>query len=83
VGLIQRIIEASGIPTVSISLNLAISRKVKPPRALYPGFSLGHPLGKPHDRQLQIRVLRDALSLLEMDLEPGTVVVRSYEGGDA
>jgi D-proline reductase (dithiol) PrdB len=81
--LIQRLIEEGGIPTVSISLNLAITRKVKPPRALYPGFSLGHPLGSPHDRELQIRVLRDALGLLEMDLEPGSVVVRSYERGDA
>jgi len=36
--LIQRIIEEEGIATVSVSLNLAITKKVKPPRALYPGF---------------------------------------------
>ncbi|MGD8924868.1 MAG: selenoprotein B, partial [Syntrophobacterales bacterium] len=67
-----------GISTISISLNLAITKKVKPPRALYPGFSLGHPLGRAHDSEIQTRVLRDALQLLETDLEPGTVVVRSY-----
>jgi D-proline reductase (dithiol) PrdB len=78
VGLIQRILEERGISTVSISLNLAITKKVKPPRALYPGFSLGHPLGRPHDRDIQLRVLQDALGLLEMDLEPGSVVVKSY-----
>jgi hypothetical protein len=78
VGLIQRIIEEKGISTVSISLNLAITKKVKPPRALYPGFSLGHPLGRAHDRDIQLRVLQDALGLLEMDLEPGSVVVKSY-----
>ena len=77
-GLIQRIIEEQGISTVSISLNLAITKKVKPPRALYPGFGLGHPMGQAHDRQTQIQVLRDSLSLLEMELEPGSVVVRSY-----
>ncbi len=77
-GLIQRILEERGISTVSISLNLAITKKVKPPRALYPGFSLGHPLGRPHDRDIQLRVLQDALGLLEMDLEPGSVVVKSY-----
>jgi D-proline reductase (dithiol) PrdB len=77
--LIQRIIEEQGISTVSISLNLAITRKVKPPRALYPGFSLGHPLGRAHDEEIQTQVLDDALKLLEMDLEPGSVVVRSYE----
>ena len=65
--------------TVSIALNLAIAKKVMPPRALYPGFSLGHPLGRARDREIQIRVLRDALSLLEMDLEPGSVVIRSYD----
>ena len=77
-GLIQRIIEEEGIATVSISLNLAITKKVKPPRSLYPGFGLGHPLGEAHNPELQLRVLRDALSLLEMDLEPGSIVLRSY-----
>jgi len=78
VGLIQRIFEERGISTVSISLNLAITKKVKPPRALYPGFSLGHPLGRANDRKLQVRVLRDALLLLEEDLQPGEVVIKSY-----
>ncbi|MCG6917148.1 MAG: hypothetical protein LJE89_06330 [Deltaproteobacteria bacterium] len=77
-GLIQRILEERGISTVSISLNLAITKKVKPPRVLYPGFSLGHPLGRAHDREIQLRVLQDALGLLEMDLQPGEVVIRSY-----
>ena len=63
---------------MSISLNLAITKKVKPPRALYPGFALGHPLGRAHDREIQLRVLRDALQLLETDLEPGGVVIKSY-----
>jgi D-proline reductase (dithiol) PrdB len=76
--LIQRIIEEQGIATVSISLNLAITRKVKPPRALYPGFGLGHPMGEAHNPELQLQVLRDALGLLEVDLEPGSVVIRSY-----
>ena len=78
--MIQRIIEEQGIATVSISLNLAITKKVKPPRALYPGFGLGHPMGAAHNPELQLQVLRDALGLLEMDLEPGSVVIRSYSG---
>jgi hypothetical protein len=78
VGLIQRILEERAISTVSISLNLAITKKVKPPRALYPGFSLGHPLGRAQDRDIQLQVLRDALELLEMDLEPGEIVIKSY-----
>ena len=63
---------------MSISLNLAITKKVKPPRALYPSFSLGHPMGRAHDSDLQTRVLNDALHVLEMDLEPGSVVIKSY-----
>jgi hypothetical protein len=78
VGLIQRLVEEEGIATVSISLNLAITRKVKPPRALYPGFGLGHPMGEAHNPGLQLQVLRDALGLLEADLEPGSVVIKSY-----
>lgn len=77
-GLIQRVVEDRGFSTVSISLNLAITKKIKPPRALYPGFSLGHPLGQAHKRDLQVRVLRDALQLLEEDLEPGEIVIRPY-----
>jgi hypothetical protein len=76
--LIQRLVEEEGIATVSISLNLAITRKVKPPRALYPGFGLGHPMGEAHNPGLQLQVLRDALGLLEADLEPGSVVIKSY-----
>jgi D-proline reductase (dithiol) PrdB len=76
--LIQRIFEEQGVSTVSISLNLAITKKVKPPRALYPGFALGHPMGRAHDRDIQLRVLHDALNLLEMDLEPGEVMIKSY-----
>ena len=63
---------------MSISLNLAITKKVKPPRALYPNFSLGHPMGRAHDMEIQTRVLSDSLGLLEMDLEAGEVVIRSY-----
>jgi D-proline reductase (dithiol) PrdB len=79
VGLIQRTIEEHGIATVSVSLNLAITRKVRPPRALYPGFTLGHPMGRAHDRELQTRVLRDSLVLLETALGPGEVAIKSYE----
>ena len=41
-------------------------------------IALGHPLGRAHDRDVQLRVLQDSLGLLEMDLEPGSVVIKSY-----
>ena len=64
VGLIQSVIEKSGIPTVSISLLKEVTEKVRPPRALYVPFPLGYPLGKPHEPELQKSIIRAALPLL-------------------
>ena len=65
VGLIQRALEAAGIATVSISLLREITEKVRPPRALFVPFPLGYPLGRPHDADLQTRIMRAAFALLE------------------
>jgi len=45
VGLIQRIIESSGIPTISISINRPYTEKIKPPRSIFLDWPFGHPLG--------------------------------------
>jgi D-proline reductase (dithiol) PrdB len=74
VGLIQRAIEAEGISTISISLNRAITEKVKPPRALLVGFPLGHPMGNPFDKELQRQILTEGLRYLIKITEPGTIV---------
>lgn len=74
VGLIQRAIEAEGMPTVSISLNREITKKVRPPRALLVDFPLGHPMGNPFDYELQKRILAEALNNLKEIAEPGTIV---------
>jgi len=74
VGLIQRIIEEGGIPTISVSLSREITEKVKPPRAIFPGFNLGHPLGAAERPFVQKQILRLALkSLIEIQ-EPGTIL---------
>jgi len=82
VGLIQRAIEAEGIPTISISLNRTITEKVKPPRALFVGFPLGHPMGKPFDRKLQEQILISGLHHLEKIEKPGTIVEVNREDGE-
>jgi len=74
VGLIQRAIEAEGIPTISVSLNRTITEKVKPPRSLLLAFPLGHPMGRPFDKEAQRRLLKEGLGLLETIEEPGTIV---------
>ncbi len=65
VGLIAGVIEKAGIPTVGLSLLQMITKKVRPPRALYVPFPFGYPLGRPHDAKLQHRIIRVALGLLE------------------
>ena len=67
-GLIQRVIESAGIATISISLSKEITRKIKPARAVYTGFPLGHPLGFPGQTSRQIQIIRILLKQLkEMD----------------
>ena len=65
-GLLQSISERAGIPTVSISLLMEVTRQVDPPRVLVVDRPLGYPLGEPHNAELQKRILRAALSMLAM-----------------
>ena len=68
-----------GIPTVLITVSPEVSAQMRPPRALYPkGFKIGNSLGRPGMRELQRRVLRDALALLTEDTRPGSTVTREY-----
>lgn len=64
VGLIQAAIEREGIATVSISLLREVTEILQPPRALFVPAPLGFPLGTPHNRELQLRIVRAALQLL-------------------
>lgn len=68
-----------GIPTILITVSPEVSAQMRPPRALYPkGFKIGHSLGKPEMRDLQKKVLLDALRLLTENTRPGRVETREY-----
>jgi len=68
-----------GIPTVLVTVSPEVSAQMRPPRALYPkGFRVGNSLGRPGMRELQRKVLRDALKLLTEDTRPGEVVTIEY-----
>jgi D-proline reductase (dithiol) PrdB len=83
VGLIQRVIEAAGIPTISVTLSRGISRKVKPPRAIFTGFPLGHPFGFPYQRFRQLQLLRLMLHYLNCIDTPGAIIVEKLvQDGD-
>ena len=52
---------------------------VKPPRAAFINFPLGRECGKPNDAELQTRILKDALNLLETAKSPGVIQDLNYE----
>lgn len=78
VGLIQRAIEAEGIPTVGISILKEVTEKVRPPRSVYLRYPFGHPLGEAFNARQQRAILLDALHALETIAEPGTIVEPGY-----
>jgi hypothetical protein len=57
---------------------LDITQAVKPPRAVFLNFPLGHETGKPHDRELQRRIVADALHAFESASRPGEIVQLPY-----
>jgi hypothetical protein len=67
-------VETTGIATISITLSKEITRKVKPPRAVFTNLPMGHPLGFPGQRFRQIQVLRLLLKYLRDIRIPGTII---------
>jgi hypothetical protein len=80
VGLIQSIIEKTGIPTASVTLLREITERVAPPRALFVDFPLGYPLGVPKDAEFQSRIILAMLALLRESVPP-TVLWHFLAGG--
>ena len=50
------------------------AEKIGVPRTLAVEFPLGHILGQPHNTQQQMRVIRQALDVLQHAKAPGTIV---------
>jgi hypothetical protein len=73
VGLIQRMAEEAGIPTISMGNAPDRMAHIKPPRALLVKFARGSMLGEPGNVQRQRRIILDALDSLQTMTEPGTI----------
>ncbi|HXG93408.1 MAG TPA: hypothetical protein VNN73_13760 [Blastocatellia bacterium] len=68
-----------GLSTVLITVSPEASRQMRPPRALYPkDFKIGNALGRPFQKELHKKVLRDALSLVKEPPRPGEIIEREY-----
>ena len=59
--------------TLCMTSALDITQAVRPPRAAFLDFPLGHTAGKPHAPDLQDAILREALAALTSLTTPGTV----------
>lgn len=74
----QRAIEVAGIPTIGITLQREITRRVRPPRALYLRYPFGHPMGEAFATAQQRTILVQALQALETSRVPGEIVEPGY-----
>jgi D-proline reductase (dithiol) PrdB len=79
VGLVARVVEEAGIPTVLVSTGRDLTAQVRPPRSVFVNFPMGNPFGRPGDRAQQRRILLDALRLAETAREGGVLVDLPYE----
>ena len=73
-GLVQRVLEASGIPTVALSMIPDLTRAVGVSRLAGISYPMGRPLGRPHDADGQRAVLHSMLELLATAPGPDTYV---------
>jgi len=70
---LARIFEAAGLSTVLVSGMPYWSERIGVPRTVAVEFPFGHALGRPGDREMQMRVVRAALALLEESRTPGEI----------
>lgn len=72
--MLARTFEAAGLSTVLVTNMPFWAQKSGVPRTLAVEYPFGHLLGQPHDTAQQMRVIRQALEVLENAQEPGTIV---------
>ncbi len=63
--------EEAGLSTVMVTMMPYWAEKLGTPRALGVEVPFGHTLGVPGDHEMQMSIIRAALSLLEQAREPG------------
>jgi D-proline reductase (dithiol) PrdB len=70
---IQRVLEATGLATISLTIEPEMMQLVRVPRAMIVDFPPGCPVGEPGDHDKQRKVLEEALEYLTAMTEPGTI----------
>lgn len=72
--MLARTFEAAGLATILVTNMPFWAAKIGVPRTLAVEFPFGHILGQPHNKEQQMRVIFQALDVLEKAEEPGTIV---------
>ena len=71
---LARTFEAAGMSTVVVTNMPCWSERIGVPRTLAVEFPFGHTLGPPHQKGQQLRVIRQALEVLEKAETVGTII---------
>jgi len=71
-GIIARGLEQSGIPSIVISVDRAVTDRVRPPRTAYYDGEFGSVAGQPNWKQHQLRILDETLRWMETYDQPGS-----------
>ncbi|HJM90800.1 MAG: hypothetical protein QGG19_20010 [Alphaproteobacteria bacterium] len=73
-GLVARVVEESGIPTVNVSTGRDITALVRPPRSLFVNHPMGNTFGRVGDTAMQTKILRAALDFAVTAADPGILI---------
>ena len=80
-GLVARVVEEAGIPTVNVSTGRDITALVRPPRSLFVNFPMGNTFGRAGDKAMQVKILRTALDFAVTAETPGQLLDLPLEWG--
>lgn len=78
-GLIQRVLDEHGIPTISLTTIASIARLIRPSHALLVEHPFGLTMGDVGDTQTQSAVLGEMLAAAERRVPAGTVEALPFE----
>jgi hypothetical protein len=67
-------LEESGLSTILVTMMPVWAEKIGVPRTLAVEFPFGQTIGQASDQEQQMRVLRQALEVLETAVQPGEIV---------
>ncbi len=78
----QRVVEEAGISTTGITIVRHFTEEVRPPRAVFLPWPMGHPLGGVGNAWEQRMVLKRTLLTLEEIKDPPVIVDLPFKWGE-